>query len=166
MFNDLDVEQHLQGYEILQKPYTKGLLKGKAPAQSIPYGPGGFTVATVLDDNLTQISDADGALPTDEGQSWPEKMVFHFEFAHPAYDAPVRTKQFRVPKTKGAFAILAVREIQSMLAQLPQLPFRLDQIRVVRIEICSRGTVQLRIFVDGFMLPPEELDDLVERLHG
>ncbi|PIL23488.1 hypothetical protein GSI_14799 [Ganoderma sinense ZZ0214-1] len=158
MDTDLDIEQD---FEIPQKPYDHGLRKDSAPAKSIPYGPGGFTVDTVLSGDLTQISDANAALPTDDGKSWPEKMTFYLEFCHPEYNTPVHRKQRRVLETKGAFAMRAAEEIQAMLAELPQFPFRLDQIKVVSIAICSRGTVQPRLFVNGFMLPPETLTNLV-----
>lgn len=32
----------------------------------------------------------------------------------------------------------------------------LNQIKVVSLDVRSRGTVRLRIFVDGFALTPEE----------
>lgn len=84
------------------------------------------------------------------------------------YGAPVQTKQRRTPKTRGAFAILAAEEIGKVLVsgwtlhskrsrdidwllqtQLPQFPYGLDQIKVLSIDVRSRGTVQARLFVSA-----------------
>ncbi|KAM5533410.1 hypothetical protein V8D89_012960 [Ganoderma adspersum] len=139
-------------YEIYQKPYDSGLKLKHKPTDRISYFPGGFTVATVLAGDLSEVVNADDDIPTLPGQSWPDKMAFHFEFSDPAYSTPVHTKQRRYPKTRGAFATLAAEEIKKMLIELPQFPYALDQIKVVNIDVRSRGTVQARLFISAEVL--------------
>ncbi|PIL23486.1 hypothetical protein GSI_14797 [Ganoderma sinense ZZ0214-1] len=156
---DEDIDRLLHGPEIPQKPYMNGLLKCQAPAERISYFPGGFTVATVLTGNLSEVSDADNPIPTSEGLTWPVKIAFYFEFCHPEYNTPLKMQQRRVPATRGGFAKHAAEEIQKMRTDhLPQFPYTLDQIKVVSVEVRSRGTVQARLFIStkGVAAPAQD----------
>nr|VWO96662.1 Uncharacterized protein [Ganoderma boninense] len=155
---DDEIDSRLHGFDILQKPYSGGLRKDEAPAKHISYCPSGFTVATVLAGDLSEISGADDPLPTSEGRTWPEKIAFYFEFYNDDYNKPVQMKQRRVPATKGGFAKLAAEEVRNMRTHLPQFPYALEQIKVVSIEVCSRGTVQARLFLsaDGDAAPAQD----------
>lgn len=53
------------------------------PADRISYLPSGFTVATVLARDLSEVVNADDNIPTLLGQSWPDKTAFHFEVSGP-----------------------------------------------------------------------------------
>ena len=41
-------------------------------------------------------------------------------------------------------------------AKLPKFPYTKDESKVLSIDMRSRGTMQARIYVDGFALKPEE----------
>ncbi|KAM5533401.1 hypothetical protein V8D89_012951 [Ganoderma adspersum] len=142
-----DIESDL--WEVLQKPYEKGSGKEKGAGLRIPFFPSGFTAATVLSGKLNEVVDVNGDIPTLEGQSWPKKTAFYFEFCDAAYNTPVQLAQRRVsaPLTRGRLATHAAEEIEKMLVKLPQFPYTLAQIKVLSIDIRSRGTVQARIFV-------------------
>ncbi|KAI1786709.1 hypothetical protein LXA43DRAFT_755699 [Ganoderma leucocontextum] len=133
--------------EIPQKPYVNGSGKEKTAGLRIPYFPSGFTVGTALSGDLSEVSDADGAIPMLDGDR-PKKTVLHVEFLNPAYGEKSHMKQRRARSTRGAFATLAAEEIQKIFVALgPQFPYTLDQIKVLSIDVRSRGTVQPRIFV-------------------
>ncbi|KAI1781979.1 hypothetical protein LXA43DRAFT_1152811 [Ganoderma leucocontextum] len=140
------IDPHLR--EIPQKPYVNGSGKEKAAGLRIPYFPSRFTVGTVLSGDLSEVSDADGAIPTLDGDR-PVKTALHIEFRNSTYGERFQTNQRRRPSTRGAFATRAAEEIQKIL-----FPYSLDQIKVVSIDVRSRGTVQPRIFVAADVVAP------------
>ncbi|PIL23497.1 hypothetical protein GSI_14808 [Ganoderma sinense ZZ0214-1] len=152
------IDPHLR--EIPQSPYTKGNGDETRAKLRVPFFPHGFTLSAVLSDDLSEIVDADVAIPAVDEKGHPEKRALHIEvFCNPAYARRVHTNQARVISTRGAMAIFAAEQIREIIDDIPNFPYELKQIRVLSIDVRSRGTVQPRLFVDGFVMAQQQPDD-------
>ncbi|KAM5533391.1 hypothetical protein V8D89_012941 [Ganoderma adspersum] len=136
-------------WEVLQKPYIHGHRKEKEAKLRIPYFPSGFTVGAVLRGDLSEVSDADELVHAHEG-SRPEKTAVRVE------GGKAHMGQRRTPSARGRFATLAAEEIKKIIDGLTNFPYTLDEIKVLSIDVRSRGTVQPRIFVKSDAMPPQD----------
>ena len=68
--------------EIPQKPYTGGNGEEKKASLQIPYFPNGFTVSTVASGDISEVVDANGAIPTLDKPS-PVKTALRIEVYGP-----------------------------------------------------------------------------------
>nr|VWO97292.1 Cytochrome P450 monooxygenase AKT7 (EC (AK-toxin biosynthesis protein 7) [Ganoderma boninense] len=146
--------------EIPQYPYTNGTGDETRAHLQVSFFPHGFTVSTVLSGDQSEIVDPDGALPAVGGRGHPEKRALHVDFCNPAYAKKAHMKQARVVPTRGEIAIFAAEQIKEIIAiqqkGLPNFPYKLEQVKVLSVDVRSRGTVQPRLFVDGLLMAQEQ----------
>ncbi|KAM5533393.1 hypothetical protein V8D89_012943 [Ganoderma adspersum] len=157
-------------HEIRQEPYNGGIGVERGADMRIDYRPHGFTLGMVLAGVFCEISDPDVGVVGLQSARWPEKASFHLEFCEPAFGGPFR-EQRRVKKgphhipTRKTFAMFVAEGMRKMLERrdLSWFPYTLDEIKIVSIDVRSRGTLQPRIFVD-FPMVQDRLDASWDKL--